>query len=453
MRNLLLLKTAFVITCLSIPSAWTGGFRAGLARVDITPELPFWLTGYASRSAPATNVAQRIYAKAIALDDGAGEQAVIVTADLIGIPAAICESAAERIRRITGLSRSKVLFNASHTHAGPMIWSNLQVMFDFTPSDEAKAKAYAAALVVHLSDVATEAVARLEPSEIAFGQGSVGFATNRREFTRDGVRLGVNPSGAMDHSVPVLRVTTPKGKLKGIVFGYACHNTTLGGGCYSVHGDYAGEAQRALELARPEATAMFLMLCGGDQNPHPRGTFDHAASHGRALASEVEHILDGWMRELVPPIRTGFQTIEVPFAPHSREQFEEEAKSKDIFQRRRAQAMLAAYDSEKPVRNLDYPIQVIRLGSDFTLLGLAGEVVVDYALKAKRAFSQGDLVVAGYCNDVPCYISTTRITREGGYEPDRSMIYYGQPGPLGERAEASIFEGIHDLLSRVAVER
>lgn len=427
-----------------------GGFQAGVARVDITPDLPFWLTGYASRSQPATNVVQRIAAKGLALEDPAGSRFVLVTADLIGIPATICDAAAERVERITGLKRSQVLFNASHTHAGPVVWSNLQVMFDLNAADQARAEAYARGLVTQLSDVATQAVARLAPARVSFAEGEIGFATNRRQFTGNGVRIGVNPAGPMDHTVPVLKVASPEGGLQAVVFGYACHNTTLGGDCYSVHGDYAGQAQAALETAHPGVNAMFLMLCGGDQNPHPRGTFALAEEHGRALATEVDRVLDQPMRELQPPVRTAFETLSVDFAPHTRETFAEEAQSNDVFRQRRARMMLDAYDRGEPVQQLDYPVQAVRLGPDFTLLALAGEVVVDYALRAKREFcGEGNLVVAGYCNDVACYISTARIIREGGYEPVSSMIYYGKPGPLADTAEETIMVGARKVLAEV----
>ena len=73
--------------------------------------------------------------------------------------------------------------------------------------------------------------------------------------------------------------------LPAVLFGYACHNTTLGG--TKVSGDYAGFAQEALEKASPGATALFLMLCGADQNPNPRGTPALARQHGEALAADT----------------------------------------------------------------------------------------------------------------------------------------------------------------------
>ena len=74
--------------------------------------------------------------------------------------------------------------------------------------------------------------------------------------------------------VPVLRVESPDGmELRAVMFGYACHNTTLS--FFQYCGDYAGFAQQELEAAHPGMTALFLMGCGGDQNPYPRGTIEH----------------------------------------------------------------------------------------------------------------------------------------------------------------------------------
>ena len=91
--------------------------------------------------------------------------------------------------------------------------------------------------------------------------------------------------------MPVLKVAAPDGKLRAVLFGYACHNTTLTGEFYKISGDYAGFAQLAIEKANPGATAMFLMLSGADQNPHPRSTLELAEQHGTELAAEVNRVL------------------------------------------------------------------------------------------------------------------------------------------------------------------
>jgi neutral ceramidase len=97
------------------------------------------------------------------------------------------------------------------------------------------------------------------------------------------------------------------------------------------------------------------------------------------------------------------------------------------------------------------PVQAVRLGRDLTIIALGGEVVVDYSLRAKKEFGAGtNLIVAGYSNDVMCYIPSRRILKEGGYEAVDSMIYYGQPGPFAEDVEDRVFASIRRVLRRVA---
>ena len=79
------------------------------------------------------------------------------------------------------------------------------------------------------------------------------------------------------------------GKLRAILFGYACHNTTLS--FYQFCGDYAGYAQEYLEAAHPGTVALFVTGCGADQNPYPRGELTLCQQHGRALANAVETAL------------------------------------------------------------------------------------------------------------------------------------------------------------------
>ena len=117
-----------------------------------------------------------------------------------------------------------------------------------------------------------QAAAHCEPARLSWGNGIVDFVMNRREFTPRGVILGVNPRGLADRSVPVLRVDSPDGKPRAILFGAGAHNTTLTGENYQICGDYAGYAQTYIREHYPEAQAMFLLGCAGDANPYPRGT-------------------------------------------------------------------------------------------------------------------------------------------------------------------------------------
>jgi hypothetical protein len=47
------------------------------------------------------------------------------------------------------------------------------------------------------------------------------------------------------------------------------------------------------------------------------------------------------------------------------------------------------------------------------------------------------------------YIPTRRVLKEGGYEADQSMLYYGQPGPYAEDVEDRIFDTIRKVMAQV----
>ena len=445
MKRLLLL----FLLCGAVAAA---DFKAGVARVPITPEGPIWLSGYASRTHPSEGVLHELWAKALALEDPQGARVVIVSMDLIGLPRVISDEVAARVQKEYGLDRARLLLNSSHTHTGPVVWPNLSTMYDLSPEQERRLKQYARRVVDELFNVVGAALGDMAPARLSFGQASAGFAVNRRQFRPEEVKIGVNPDGPVDHGVPVLKVTGTDGAMRAVVFGYACHNTTLTGQHYKLSGDYAGYAQIEVEKAYPGATAMFLALCGGDMNPNPRSEQELAVRHGASLAAAVSRALSGKLKPVEPPIRAAFQMVDLNFAHHTRETFEAELSSENRWAVRRAKEMLKAYDERSPVRRVSCPVQAVRFNKDLTLLTLSGEVVIDYALRAKREFPRETLVVAGYSNQVMCYLPSLRILREGGYEADHSMIYYGQPGPFTEEVEETVFDAVRQVMRRVGAE-
>ena len=444
MRSILLLALA------AVPLG-AAGMRAGVARVDITPRGPIWMSGYASRNHPSEGVRQNLWARALVIEAAPGGRVAIVTTDLVGLPAEVTTEVAARARRQFGIERARLLLNSSHTHTGPVVWPALATMFDGPPAEEAKLRDYAARLVDDLVSVIGKAIADLSPAEVAYGFGEVGFAINRREPTATGVKIGVNPSGPGDHEVPILRVSGPGGRVRAILFAYACHNTTLGGDFYQLSGDYAGFAEARLESDYPGATALFMELCGGDQNPNPRNTLVLAEQHGEALAGEVRRVLAASLSAVRGPLRVAYVVTSLPFAPRQRAEYEADLKDPKASGSllRRARKMIDAIDSGHPVRDVSYPVQAIRFGKDLTLLALGGEVVVDYDLRAKREYPGEPLMVAGYSNAVMGYIPSERILREGGYEAVDNLIYYGQPGPFAPGVEARVFDAIHQAMKKV----
>ena len=182
-------------------------WRIGLASVKVTPQEPVRMSGYAGRTQPSQGVVSDLFAKSLAFEDKHGNQAVLVTSDVIGFAASFAEPTCQLISEKTGLERNQILLNSSHTHTGPAIRIDAKDL-DF-PADQAQATLkYSRWLQERLVEAVVASLKTLEPARLSWGTGVATFVMNRREFTDSDIRLGVNPRGLVDRSVPVL-ITCP----------------------------------------------------------------------------------------------------------------------------------------------------------------------------------------------------------------------------------------------------
>jgi hypothetical protein len=438
---------AFFWAC---PKAQAAGpeWKVGLAQVKITPERPVLMAGYASRTKPFEKVETDLYAKALALEDSTGRRAVLVTSDLIGFSAAVAEPICDRISAKTGLKRPDILLTAAHNHAGPQL--NLKTSTSEGPDagEAGRTIDYTRQLQDKIVDLVVEAVAHLEPARISWGSGIVNFVMNRREFTPRGVILGVNPRGLADRSVPVLRADSLDGEPRAVLFQAGAHNTTLTGDNYQICGDYAGFAQRFVQNRYPGVQAMFMLGCAGDANPYPRGTLELAREHGTSLAKEVCRVLETKLRPVAGPLQIAFDHVDLPLQSSlSREQLQKMAKDKRSAQTWGATRLLAMLDRGKTLpSHYRCPVTVWQLGRDLTLVGLPGEVVVDYLTLLEDALGPNQLWAAAYCNDVFGYLPSTRVLREGGYET--RGLYSGGAGFFDSKAQDVLVQKVRELAQK-----
>src|SRR5262249_24464131 len=154
--------------------------------------------------------------------------------------------------------------NSAHTHAGPLLSLKEPPKDDPNSAEKLRTVEYTRQLQDKVVEVVAQAAEHLQPASLSWGGGVIDSAMNRREFTPNGVILGVNPRGLADRSVPVLRVASADGKPLAILFGAAVHNTTLGQDNYEISGDYAGFAQAFIQEKHPHVQAMFMLGCAGD---------------------------------------------------------------------------------------------------------------------------------------------------------------------------------------------
>lgn len=417
--------------------------EVGAAKIDITPSYPVRLTGYAVRKTELNGVTQHLYARALALGSDREGPAILITVDNCGVPRNVRDEVAARLAARLQLSSERLAVCSTHTHSGPWVEGFAPNIFGAPVSSEEQAhvERYTHDLTEALEKVALLALADRHPARLTWGQTSADFAANRR-----------TKGGPVDHALPVLFVSAPDGTVKAVFTSYACHGTTLGGDFNQVCGDWPGYAAEDIEAAYPGSIALVGLGCAADANPAPRGSLALAKQHGQEIAAAVQALFRDNQDQLRPvagklvcrtcPLELAFDTLP------TRAEWETRAKETN-YTGGHARMNLARLDlGETLPTSIPYMVQAWTFGKDLTMVFLPGEVVVDYSLRLKRDFDPTRLWVNAYANDVPCYIPSERILKEGGYEGGGAMIFYDKPTRLAPGLEDRIIAAVHQLLPK-----
>lgn len=430
----------------------------GMAEIDITPDFPVRLAGYAGRMDEAGEVLGRLSGKALAIggNDGDGP-AILIMLQNCSATAKLSHDVSARLKDKSGIRPERCVVVSTHTHSAPLLpgfapWHYTKPM---PPEHLANMNRYFRELTDRLEKVALDALASRKPGRLAWSKGVVTFGSNRRRL-ENGKWVGfvrgseTNSPGPVDHSLPVLRVTDLKGKLLGVVANYACHCTTTSGSFNAIHGDWAGYAQTAIQADHPGTVAMITIGCGADVGPYPHGTLEIAQEYGRQLAQEVNRLLQGEFKPLDPKLTARQKTIEVPLGVlPTREELQKRVENSQLRLGARdvARHFFRTLDRDGELRqSFDYPITTWTFGGELAMVFLPGEVTIDYALRLKRELDSSRLWVTAYANAMPCYICSKRLLGEGGYEVDSSMVSYGQPSRLAPEAEDTIVREVKAII-------
>lgn len=413
-------------------------WQIGASREDVTPTEPIRLTGYAARKANHTGVAQKLWAKALAISVRGEPPAILLTVDNCGVCAPIVEEVARRLKDKAGVPRERLAVCSSHTHCGPMspgFAANIFVGND-TQEQQATIQRYGSFLTDKMETAALRALESRRAATLSWNEGRVCFAANRR-----------TQNGPVDHALPVLCARNASGGVLAVVANYACHCTTLGGDFNETHGDWAGCAQEDLERLFPGAVALITAGTGADANPAPRGSVELAQRHGAALAEEAAGRVRNAMLPLAQSPRCELKRLELPFQPlPTRHEWESRAQQPGIVGLHARRQLEKLDRGEALPEKLPYVVQTWSFGEDLAMVFLAGEVVVDYGKWLKHNFDAQRLWVTSYSNDVPCYIPSRRILQEGGYEAESSLWYYDRPARLAPQSEEIIEDALSLLL-------
>lgn len=448
---MLLLRIAAVgILCLmQFPvAAADESWQAGVAKINITPAQSMWMSGYASRDKPAQGKIHDLWAKAVVIQDPTGHSVVLITLDLVGIDRATSQQICERLQKTHQLDRSQIAIATSHTHSGPVVGTNLMAMYAFDEPNMKLIKDYTMQLSDAIATATADAFTSLAPAVISTGESQASFAVNRRNNREADVpmlRENGMLVGPVDHRVPVISVRDTAGKLRAIVFGYACHATVLS--LMEWSGDWPGFAQLEIESRHPDTVALFWAGCGADQNPLPRRTVELAAEYGKQTADAVDRALQSPMQPVQGSLKSVYRETDLALEHiPTAEELETDLKSDNVYIVRRAEWLKTKIATDgKLSPTYPYPVQIWAIGNDVKLTFLGGEVVVDYALRLDAELPGKTNWVAGYSNDVMAYIPSKRVLMEGGYEGESSMIYYGLPSRWGPDVEEQIVRTAQEL--------
>jgi neutral ceramidase len=424
--------------------------EVGIAIRDITPDLPIRLAGYEARKRGADKIDQPLLVQALALKNLTGERFVFVALDNCEVSHAFMQPVLQEYAEKLQLGRGEVAVVCSHTHSAPVLEQTLTDMSQPPPEDQVRMANYSRILKTRLVEVVAVALTNCQPATFEQGMGRATFAMNRRVYQGENVVFGDNPDGPIDWEVPVLRIRGTNGAVRAILFGYACHGTSIRNGddWYVVSGEYMAYARQLLEAHQPGAVAMFLTGMGADSDPAPRGLLLDAKRHGLELAGAVMGVLDRPMRPVQGAFKLAYDEVDLPLAaPPDRAQLEKDAQSKEIPVRLRAEGYLKLLKAGQPLpTSINLPVAALRLGDDLTFVLVGGEVVVDYSRRLKRVLSSDHPWTIGYAYEVPCYIPSARLIKEGGYETDSSLIYYGYYGPFRGAIETQLVNRLENLV-------
>ncbi|MEN6336422.1 MAG: neutral/alkaline non-lysosomal ceramidase N-terminal domain-containing protein [Phycisphaerales bacterium] len=407
------MRTSFSAVCLlplvvlAMNPSWSRAelgdeLEAGVARIDITPDKPVHMSGYASRKDLSTGVHDPLSARVLAFKLG-DKRLILVSTDVIGFYDGTADYLRNALLGELQLQPSELFLCAIHTHSAPTLSIDKE-------KEHPNNVEYTEGLKDKLIEVVREALGRMQPAEIGLGVGSCPVGANRRELRvadngEASISLGRNPNGTTDKEVLVMEVAMPNGTPVAIAFDYATHGTSLGPGNYVISGDVPGLAEQFVEkILGFDTIAPAFIGASGNIDPWFRvlpafneepGWISEPVLLGTLLGEEVVHVYRD-IKEAGPAgkIASKFATLQLP------------AKSGSSL-------------SPVKIDGSAFNITVARLG-DVAFVGLGGEVFTEIGMAIKAGSPCRHTFVITHCNGAAGYLAPKEAHVQHGYEVSSS---------------------------------
>jgi neutral ceramidase len=414
------MKSLLLLFVLVVPSAWCASFRAAAVKVDITPEKPQMLRGYSPRM--STKVLDPLFHRILVLDDGTS-RFVLIASDLCSLSPAYCERVTGELARTHGLPTENVWWSITHTHSSPYVGTPgvpgvlMPNRFQFRVDP-----AYSQQVEQALAEGVRTALAQLQPARVKVGRGYSEANINRRARDADGqVRLGMNPTAAVDRRIGLLRFDRPDGTPLAIAANYAMHATALGGSSTLVSADAPGAVASHVE-EQTGAAMLYLNGAAGNLAPLYSGRLEtEARLLNRFKVLLGDPILDA--SRLARPLPEGVRlrssqiVVETPKRPGL-------GWSEELAAYRRVE--------DDGAETLLVPVRFLQVGDDLVLWSAPMELFCEISNAVRDRSPFADTFYIGYTNGTFGYLPTEEEYLAGGYEPATSPFTASAAGHLGE---------------------
>jgi neutral ceramidase len=385
--------------------------RAGLARIEITPDIPVMLYGYASRKTPSEGVHDPLYARAVVFENN-GKKIVLVSSDLGSYGGEVFTTFQKSILEKFNLKESELFLAAIHSHSTPILSLNKE-------RGDANNIKYTQGLNQKVLTVIGEAIKNLKPVTTGLGTGSSPVGANRREMRPDGsITLGRNPYGPTDKEVLVMKIANTDGSPVGAIYDYATHATSLGPRNMLVSGDVLGlSAQFVEKILGKEVVSPEFAGASGNIDPWYRvlpefnnepGWIPEPVLLGTMLGEEVVTVFRN-IKDVKPGgmISTAFETLQCP---------RKKVDEKNPNPRR----MEDDKSTTVPVN-----ITAARIGEDVGFIGFNVEMLTEIGMKIKAGSPFKYTFVISHCNGSSGYLPPAELYKEGGYEINSTRFEIG----------------------------
>ena len=452
-----------------------GEFKAGFARVDITPPLGTPIVGYFEERR-AKGILDSLEANALAVSDGE-RTAVLIVADLLGIEGVAFNAALRRrIADAAGVLVDAVYVHCTHTHTGPGAGQAEAGRTDIFGGTDF----YNELLSTRLADVARLAVDDLAPATLAVGRAEAKRISFLRRYRMKDGSIRTNPGvgnpdiaepiGCLDETVRVLRIDR-EGSPDIAVLNFATHPDVVGGERLS--GDWPAWARRTFERAEPATRCVFFNGAQGDVNhvctdPRPgerngltpdfddvdRG-YGHARHMGRVVAAAALSVWDKCAPAVAVPLRFGIETVSVPSQMPRPDELAQ-ARTRAALHREGRDAELpftgmalttVVAEAERMLllangpKSFDMPLSAVALGDAVAFVGVPGEPFSEIGRVIRERSPFGLTLCTCLTNGSQGYFPVASAYDEGGYEA-RSSVFGKAVGETLVQAAARLMDEI-----------